>query len=57
MRKEMKEEKMKEKAKKILFEKVPIGIVSVVLSFIIFNLLSTPAIVELIKLQATSCCS
>ena len=47
----MKEEKMKEKVKQTLFEKVPIAVVAVMLSLILFNLLSTPAIVELIKLR------
>jgi hypothetical protein len=42
---------MKEKVKKIMFEKLPIAVVAVMLSFTLFNLLSTPAIVELIKLR------
>ena len=46
---------MKEKAKQILMEKLPIAVVAVVLSFVIFNLMSTPAIVELIKLQNVVC--
>ena len=57
MRIKMREEKMREKAKKILFEKVPICVVAVVLSFVLFNLLSTTAMVELIKLQSIVCCS
>ncbi len=42
---------MREKAKQILFEKLPIAVVAVVLSFILFNLMSTPAFVELINLK------
>ena len=53
--KKMKEEKMKEKAKKILFQKMPIAVIAVVLSFALFNLLSTPAMVELIKLRTIVC--
>ncbi len=46
---------MKEKAKKILFQKMPIAVIAVVLSFALFNLLSTPAAVELIKSRTIVC--
>jgi hypothetical protein len=46
---------MKEKVKQILFQKAPIAVLAVVLSFIIFNLMSTPAVVELIKLADITC--
>ena len=42
---------MREKAKQILFQKLPVAVVAVILSFIIFNMMSTPAFVELIKLK------